>query len=103
MRRHSRRSAAVGRCDGRLTTTTSAIPGTDRSARRVVSCSCTLHESTPPMTTERKVMYAPFRLAAQPGDETVGDHDPDARGEIGARLLDEGSPSSADTWAERPT
>lgn len=68
-----------------------------------VHLSCTLHESTPPVTMERKVMYAPFKLAARPGEDVVGGHDPDARGEIGARLLDAASPSSADTWAERPT
>lgn len=61
-----------------------------------VHVSCTLHESTPPVTTERRVMYAPFKLAPRAGDDAPA-HQPKDRAQIGARLLAEGAPSSADS------
>lgn len=65
-----------------------------------VHLSCTLHESTPPVTTSRKVMYAPFSLAPRPGD-TPAKVDPGERDRIGALLAAEDAPSSKDAWVGR--
>ena len=65
-----------------------------------VHLSCTLHESTPPVTTERKVMYAPFKLAPRPGDVEPAP-DPGQRDRIGALLSSDDAPSSKEAWAGR--
>ena len=65
-----------------------------------VHLSCTLHESTPPVTTPRKVMYAPFSLAPRAGD-VPAKADPVLRDRIGAMLSSEDAPSSKDAWADR--
>jgi hypothetical protein len=65
-----------------------------------VHLSCTLHESTPPVTTGRKVMYAPFALAPRPGD-VRDEQDSVERGRIGELLAGEDAPSSKEAWAGR--
>jgi Phytanoyl-CoA dioxygenase (PhyH) len=66
-----------------------------------VHLSCTLHESTPPKTKERKVMYSPFKLAPRPGEAPPAPHDPGLRDRIGKILASEDAPSSKDAWADR--
>jgi hypothetical protein len=63
-----------------------------------VHLSCTLHESTPPRTTERKVMYSPFRLVRDDDEPRRPDS---ARGDIGAFLATEEAPSAKEAWAGR--
>ena len=65
-----------------------------------VHLSCTLHESTPPVTIGRKVMYAPFSLAPR-ADEAPAKRDPAERDRIGALLAADGAPSSKEAWAGR--
>jgi len=55
-----------------------------------VHLSCTLHESTPPTTSTRKVMYAPFKLKPLPGEEPPIARGPELRDEVSKMLLDDG-------------
>ena len=57
-----------------------------------VHLSCTLHESTPPVTRARKVMYTPFKLAPRTEDAESAAHDPVARGRIGAIIAGDRAP-----------
>jgi hypothetical protein len=66
-----------------------------------VHLSCTLHESTPPVSRERKVMYTPFKLAPRSEDATPVPADHVARGGLGAILAGDRAPSSKDAWADR--
>ncbi len=45
------------------------VPLPTRTGDVTVHCSCTLHMSRPPVTTERRVVYTGFRLAPRPGDQ----------------------------------
>jgi hypothetical protein len=47
------------------------IPIPTRTGDVTIHCSCTLHMSRPPVTEERRVVYAGFALAPRPGDEAV--------------------------------
>jgi Phytanoyl-CoA dioxygenase (PhyH) len=66
-----------------------------------VHLSCTLHESTPPVTSERRVMYSPFKLAPRPGDVPPAPADPGLRDRLGKLLASEEAPSSKEAWADR--
>ena len=57
--------------------------------------SCTLHESMPPVNSERKVMYTGgFKLAPRPGDMEGGAALSELRENVYKILLDESSPES---------
>ena len=48
-----------------------AVPLPTRTGDVTVHCSCTLHMSRPPVSSERRVVYTGFNLAARPGDHRV--------------------------------
>ena len=45
------------------------VPLPTRTGDITVHCSCTLHMSRPPVSTERRVVYTGFDLAPRPGDD----------------------------------
>jgi len=47
------------------------VPLPTRTGDITVHCSCTLHMSRPPVSSERRVVYTGFNLAARPGDHRV--------------------------------
>jgi hypothetical protein len=60
-----------------------------------IHVSCTLHESTAPVISTRKVMYAPFKLAGRPDDiEAATDRGPDLRDRVYEILLTEDRPAT---------
>jgi len=66
-----------------------------------VHLSCTLHESTPPKTAERKVMYSPFKLVRPDGEPVDRTEQAKARGEIGVFLASAEAPTVKEAWAGR--
>jgi hypothetical protein len=77
---------------GELATSTSYLPHvaveTD-AGDCTVHLSCTLHESTAPTRSTRKVMYAPFKLEPPPGEEPAPERGPELRDEVYKMLLED--------------
>jgi hypothetical protein len=48
-----------------------------------VHCTCTIHRSFPPVSAERRVVYAGFRLAPRPGDREIRTEDELRRDRVG--------------------
>ena len=59
------------------------VPIATQAGDCTVHLSCTLHESTAPISRTRKVMYAPFKLAEQPdAGPPLPDRDPGLRNRV---------------------